>query len=501
MPKYLIFSLFSFLFFNTLFGQKVEITGDFPQSEKFILGIWKSNVISYYGNNRICILDTLSKPLSRKVMELNPQLSTKSLGELLKLFVHENAIYEIYYINDLIQKGKTIPVPRNILVKRDIETFEIITQKDLPIGYSKLKMVKIDEEGFFVTFCTTDQESFTNSMNFPAKFMIPQELFRFDFELEQIWDFNFSKYGIRENAFLNELSIDNDGNVMIPLFRKDDESKNQELVDLIVLDITGKETLLKLEAPKFDGYIESGNFNYNRKTGCANSLMILIKYVEDRGAVKKTSGYYFVEWNSKGTVLKTKTEWFLYNDFVSDENREYLNKLNLKWNETDVFEVVSNEESYHLMNNGDRLYISDKMALTRKKILNSKILLMVSSTGEVLWKKFLVHDNNYIYNHISCFVSGSRLSIFSTEFRSSLTNEQYSFRDVKDDVNGVTTDLMLRVFDLENGNLESIQFLYPEKEKTFLPVPFVFFNSETEQYILRYRNSKKNIEKLGAISF
>lgn len=497
----------SIYFVGNLFGQTIRITPDHPESGRFILGIWKTKIVSSIGLSGIFVVDTADETLTRTHLLLCPKLPHKSEGWLLKAFVQGQFLYEIHYVagekNVPLEKGR-----RTILVKRDIETLKIVSQKELPHDYLNLKFCKTDESGF--SFCLGDTDPLVNpervyQPKLSLRKVIPRIVYRFDFDLDLRWSFDFSEYAYRSNKFMNEWSMDDEGNLFLPLFVKEDgKLDNRYLfskIDLLQINKrTGVISTIQLEIPEWGFEIGSTYFTLDPKEGIT-CRMIVTKRFGEQLPPKKKSGFHFLKWNTSGRIVDSKLEWFEYADFISYDNREYLEKLKLNEGEDHSFEVLSHNDCYQMMPNGDVFFISDQVEDDSPQLLNSKLLFMISSEGKILWKKLMVYDEHRLYNYFSYFIDGSNLYFYGREYNENCRAGIYSFYPFSTTTNGTNINLYLRKIDLENGEVKSLLQIYPENTWWCEPEPFVFYDEEKKQHIARFKKPKKNLEKMAIISF
>ncbi|WP_341901044.1 hypothetical protein [Fluviicola taffensis] len=507
MKKYLSCLLFSIFLVGNSFGQTIRITEDFPESGKFILGIWKTKIVSSIGLSGIFVVDTAAQPSIRNQVLLSPELPHKSEGWLLKAFVQGQFLYEIHYVSSekqvSLEEGR-----RSILVKRDIETLKIVSQKELPKAYLNLKFCKSDDTGF--SFCLGDTDPTVNperiyQPKLSLRKVIPRVIYRFDFDLDMKWSFDFSEYDYRSNKFMNEWNMNEDGNLFLPLFVKEEgKLDNRYLfsrIDLLQIEKrTGSVSTIELDVPEWDFEIGSTYFTWSSGKEITCHVIVTKRFGEELPQ-KKKSGFYFLKWSSTGRVLDSKLEWFEYADFVSHDNREFLEKLKLNEGEDHPFEVLSHNDCYQTMPNGDIFFISDQVEDDSPELLNSKLLFMVSTEGKILWKKLMVYDEHRLYNFFSHHIDGPNLYFYSREYNENCRAGIYSFYPFSSMTDGTNINLYLRKIDLENGEVKSLVQIYPENTWWCEPEPFIFYDDMRKLHIARFKNPKKNLEKMAIISF
>lgn len=507
MKKYLISLLILIHFVGNSFGQTIRITQDHPESGKLILGTWKTKIISSIGLSGIFVVDTTDETLTRTQLLLCPKLPNKSEGWLLKAFVQGQFLYEIHYVASEkhlpLEKGR-----RNFLVKRDLETLKIVSQKELPHAYLNLKFCKSDESGF--SFCLGDTDPTVNperiyQPKLSLRKVIPRIVYRYDFDLEQRWSFDFSEYGYRSNKFMNEWNLDDEGNLFLPLFVKEDGKLDNrylfERIDLLRIDKTsGSVSSVELEVPEWDFEIGSTYFTSNPGDGITCRTIVTKRFGESLPQ-KKKSGSYFLKWSTSGKIIDSKLEWFEYADLISNDNREYLTKLQLDAGEDHSFEVLSHNDCYQMMPNGDVFFISDQVEDDSPQLLNSKLLFMISKEGKILWKKLMVYDEHRLYNFFSHHIDGPNLYFYSREYNENCQAGIYSFYPFSSMTDGRNINLYLRKIDLENGEVKSLLQIYPENTWWCEPEPFVFYDDARKLHIARFKNPKQNLEKMAIIKF
>lgn len=488
-------------------GQRIQMTEDYPESGKFILGIWKSKIVSSHSLSEIFVVDTAVQPAVRTQLLLAPELPNKSTGWLLKAFVRGKFLYEIHYVAE----EKRVPLKqgnRNILVKRDIETLKVVEQKEFPHAYLNLKFCKEDESGF--TFCLGKTDPLVNpdrvyQPKLSLKKVIPRMIYRFDLNLEMKWSFNFSEFDYRANKFMNEWNMDDDGNLFLPLFVKEDGKLDQRnlfsAIDLLQLNkVSGKISRFELEVPEWDFEIGSTHFDIEPQNGIT-CRMIITRRVGKEIPQKKQSGFYFLKWSREGRVIDSNPQWFEYSDFVSLENKDYLDKLKLTEGENHSFEIGANNDCYQVMSNGDVFFVSDQVEDNSPTLLNSRLLFMISKEGKIIWKKLLVYDEHRLYNFFSYHIDGPDLYYYSREYNENCRAGIYIFYPYSSATDGTNINLYLRKMNLENGEMQAPIQIYPENGWWCEPEPFVFYDEVRQRHIARFKNPKKNLEKMAMITF
>ena len=507
MKTHLYGLLSLFVLTTNVFSQTTQVSEPLPESGREILGIWKSKVVSTLGQNEIFIVDNMLA-YSRQQVLLKPKLEHHATSWLMKVLMQGKFLYEVHYIFDE-RKVEPAKAKRNVLVKRDIETLEIVSQKELQHNLLNLKFCLSDEKGFFLCLGTTDPTVNPEGIYQPRlsnRKIIPKMLYRFDYELEQKWSYDLSEYDLKTTRMINDWSTDDAGNILIPVFKRDAENlSNRSLfseIELLVIDPSGTALVKKLDAPEWDFEIASAHFSYHVADQCITGRFIVTQRYGKEAPLKKRSGFHFVKWDMTGHLLYRNLEWFKYKDFLSNENSTYLKSLNLHEEDELAFEVLPENDSYHAMPNGDVFFFSDHVEDENDQLMNSKLFFMVSKEGTMIWKKLLVYDSHRIYKSDSWKIEGSNLYLYIREYNDNCKSGTYTFQPSFVNTNGTNVDLYLRTIDLLDGQVKSIRPVYPEnKAWQYEAEPFVYFDPVKKEHIVRYKNPKLNMERMVTLTF
>lgn len=508
MKKYFCSLLFLFILVSNGLSQTMAVSEPLPESGRYILGIWKNKVVSTLGRNEVFIVDN-RLAYSREQVLLKPRLEHAAESWLLKVWMHGKFLYEVHYIFEE-RKVEPAKAKRNILVKRDVETLEIVSQRELPHNLLNLKFCLSDEEGFFLCLGTTHPTVNPEGVYLPKlsnRKVIPRMLYRFDYELEQKWSYDFPEYDPKTTRMINDWAVDDDGNIQIPVFRKDPDQLGRQslfsVIELVVIDPEGTVTVKELDVPEWDFELASAHVLYDKTDHSITGRFIITRRFGQEVPFKKQSGFQFVKWDPNGRIIHRNQEWLRYKELLSDENREYLNKLKLDTEADEVpLELLPESDSYHLMPNGDVFFFSDRVEDENDLLMNSKLFFMISKEGALIWKKLLVYDNHRLYNYDSWKIEGSTLYLYIREYRTNCQAGIYYFQSSFVNTDGRNVDLYLRTIDLTDGRQKSMLPVYPDNpDRKYEAEPFVYVDPVKNTHQVRYKNPKLNLEKVVTISF
>lgn len=476
--------LFSFLLLvkASLFSQEVQISKEIPESENTFIGTWGSKVLSYKALE-LFIVDTASAVPVKEVVKIGPQIEKADRMGSVHYFIHDHFLYEVYFVIPKFMEGYRAS-SYNILVKRDLKTMKIVTQKKLDHFHSQMKFVKCFDDGFF--FCFGGSYSiFTGDYNIffesPPREVIPSIVYTFNYDLEEIWAMNVN--GLSNRELMNEISFD-DEYLLIPIIRKGKD--DERILNMVIADLKGKILDVKL---KFE--LEQISRIYSFK----------VKYDEParvfRAVLLVDLGYISLVWDEKGNLLDSYRHQFKAEELYNSYSGEALLKTSdfgfsfiaYERNQTDIlyFDILANGDAICVANNVCR---NSKI----KSVRNSKFVWRISKYGDLKWVAFFPYDEDLLYYQSFCLMQDGALHLFTRE-KAVLFNK--GTVSAKGESNYLMAD---RVIDIQTGDVISHKSILNQPIGNYTPEGLVNSFIENE-YIVRYRRSPKNVEKLVFLHF
>lgn len=468
-------------FFNVSYSQEISVSKVLPESENTFIGTWGSKVLSYKALELFIIDTALAVPI-KEVVKIGPQIEKADRTGSVHYFIHDHFLYEVYFV---IPEIKEFDGRYNIVVKRDLETMKIVTQKKLEHFHSQMKFVKCFDEGFF--FCFGGSYSiFTGAYNIffesPPREVIPSIVYTFDYDLEEIWSMNVNG-SLSHRELMNDISFE-DEYLLIPTIRKAED--DVRILNLVVADLKGKIVDVKL---KFE--LEQTSEIYAVK----------VKYDEParvfRAVILADLGYVSLSWDKKGNFLDSYNHQFKLEELLNSYKGEiFLKKSDFGFsfiayqrNQTDIL-------YFDILENGDAICVANNVCRDSniESVRNSKFAWRISKDGSLKWTAFFPYDEDLLYYHSFCLMQDGELHLYTREKAKLFNNGSVSPK-------GESAYLMAdRVIDIQTGDVISHKSILNQPIGNYTPEGVVKSFAQNE-YIIRYRKSSKNIEKLVFINF
>jgi hypothetical protein len=481
-PNQLLF-LTALFFFTTSYSQEIRISKSLPESENTFIGTWGSKVLSYKVLE-LFIVDTASAVPVREVVKIGPQIEKADKTGSVHYFIHDHFLYEVYFVipklNEVYRSSSY-----NILVKRDLETMKIVTQKKLDHFHSQMKFVKCFDDGFF--FCFGGSYSiFTGAYNIffesPPREVIPSIVHTFNYDLEEIWSMDVNGF-LSYSELMNDISFD-DEYLVIPTIRKGQD--DERTLNLVIADLKGKiaDVKLKFELEQISG-IYSVKVKYDEPARVFRAVLLV------------DLGYISLTWDEKGNLLDSYRHRFKVEELYNSYTGEALLKTSdfgfsffaYQKNQTDIlyFDILANGDAICVANNVCR---DSKI----KSVRNSKFAWRISKDGNLKWSAFFPYDEDLLYYHSFCLMQDGALHLYTRE-------KAKLFNKGTDSPKGESDYLMAdRVIDIQTGDVISHKSILNQPIGNYTPEGVTKSFAQNE-YIIRYRKSSKNMEKLVFMSF
>ena len=111
------------------------------ESEYNIIGFWKNKMITYgtYETLEIRIVDTASVDSKAKTVKIKPKIEKSVRTAIINCFIHDDFMYEVYYVF-MVMSSPTVR-GYNVIVKRDLNTMEIVNQQIIDGLETQVKFV------------------------------------------------------------------------------------------------------------------------------------------------------------------------------------------------------------------------------------------------------------------------------------------------------------------------------------------------------------------------
>lgn len=475
--------LYILFFFTRGYSQEINVSKSIPESENTFIGTWGSKVLSYKVMELFIVDTALATPI-REVVKIGPQIEKADRTGSVHYFIHDHFLYEVYFVIPDLKEGYRRN-SYNILVKRDLETMKIVTQKRLDHFYSQMKFVKCFDDGFY--FCFGDSYSiFTGEYNIffesPPREVVPSIVHTFNYDLEEIWSKSVNGF-LSYSALMNDISFD-DEYLLIPTIRKGEE--NERILNLFIADLKGEIVDVKLK------------FELDQ---IAEIYSVKVKYDElsrvFRAVVLADLGYVSLIWDEKGNLLNSNNHRFRAGELFDSYKGEALLKLSdfgfsflaYQKNHTDIL-------YFDILENGDAICVVNNICRDSniKSVRNSKFAWRISKDGDLKWSAFFPYDEDLLYYHSFCLMQDGVLHLYTREKAKLFNKDQDVFK-------GESSYLMAdRMIDIQTGDVISHKSILSQPIGNYTPEGIVKSFIQNE-YIIRYRRSSKNIEKLVFMHF
>lgn len=481
-PNQFLF-LMTLLFFTTGYTQEISVSKSIPESENTFIGTWGSKVFSYKALELFIVDTALAIPV-KKVVKIGPEIEKADRTGSVHYFIHDHFLYEVYFVIPKLKEGYRSS-SYNIIVKRDLETLKIVTQKKLKQFHSQMKFVKCFDNGFY--FCFGDSYSiFTGEYNIffesPPREVAPAIVYTFNYDLEEIWSMNVNGF-LSHGVLMNDISFD-DEYLLIPTIRKGED--DERTLNLVIADLKGKIADVKL---KFE--LEQTAVIYSVKVKYDEAAKVF------RAVVLADLGYLSLIWDEKGNLLDSYKHRFKLEELVNSYKGEALLKVSdfgysfiaYQRNQTDIL-------YFDILENGDAICVVNNICRDSniKSVRNSKFACRISKNGTLKWSTFFPYDEDLLYYHSFCLMQDGALHLYTRE-------KAKLFNKGTDSPKGESDYLMAdRVIDIQTGDVISHKSILNQPIGNYTPEGIAKSFAPNE-YIIRYRKSSKNIEKLVFMNF
>lgn len=509
MTNQLITALSFLIFSQTSYSQEIRVSSDMPESASRIVGFWEGKLISMNTTlvPELQVLDTTFANPKVKTFKIGPQVEDAKKVGTMNCFIHEDFIYEIDYVftNTVVPGHAGNAKGYTVIVKRDLRTMQIVSQRMINRLNTQVKFVKTLEEGFYV--CLGDAYmSHGRGLNYltvsnPTE-IIPTIVKGFDYDLEPLASLDLSAYESRLNPYLNEISVDEHSVLSVPVIQKmplKDQGKLQRgTIIFLQTSFSGDSLNTSLEYELEEGlHVSSVKVRFDKRSAVYKGIFMVNRSSEISESDLKY-GYIYQEWDESGKSVQTKLVQLKKTDLIpsmgianSDFDESKVSRLNLD----------ANVLLFEFLPDGSALYVVNTIASPNfMKITNSKCILCISADGTLKWTKILPYSSNELYANAFFFLQNDELHIYTKEFIRNFSSGSYQYDDSRGIANGLSVVMTERVMDLDDGKIiahKPLVDLKSAKYDFFWPVTLL----STNEYLLRYRFTKGNKDKWVRITY
>ncbi|MGV3612085.1 MAG: hypothetical protein ACO1N0_14095 [Fluviicola sp.] len=505
------FTLIFLLLISTIsYSQEISISKEVAESEFKIVGFWKNKLITYgtIQTLEVRMVDTASVDSKAKTIKIRPEIAKNLKTAVINCFIHDDFLYEVYYVFTSSSPSTEGYIVRgyNVLVKRNLNTMEIVKQQVLEHLESQVKFVKTTDNGFYICFGDSHNpyyggSNFTTRSNYQD--VVPSLIKGFDYDLEPLMELNLKQYELRTAPYLNELSFDENSNLIVPIAQReytDDESgeisEDKGSVTFLFTNLSGDLIKTKLEYD-LESYmnVSSVKIRFDEKTKTHKGILMVNSSGETTDPSNMNFGYMYAEWNESGKLLKSRFVSLKREDVLTPEMNSYAESVKLDLSKVSGFNLDSNSPFFSFLKDGSVLYaISNISSANFNQITNSKFILCISKDGEIKWSLTIPYSNNPLYTSACFFLENDQLHLYTKEFTGNFSTGSYQYHDTKQGVNSESVVMTERVIDLNSGNIISHKPIIEQQFKKFDPMWPIHHTAEHE-YLIRYRNPKGNKDR------
>lgn len=509
MKKGLLILLFLISLF-TSFSQTIEISGPIPECDYQIIGAWNNKIISCkrFFERELTLVDTVT--LEKQTVKVGPKIGKATKMGSIRYFIHADFLYEFYFVIERYDGDIYSPIGYNIVVKRDLKTLEIVTQKRLFGLVGQMKFVKPCDEGFFVCFGTS-YTAINQIPNFiyesPSNEIIPRTVHSFNYNLEELWSSGFSRIQGVEDEYFNDMSFDEDSYLLIPSFHAsfiDGEGKEtRPKVMFKVADLHGVVAEINLDVDDLDNYVvNSLKIKYDPANKKIYGMLMVAKPLENDPYLMSEWGYIYASWKEDGSLITSNMTLIDKENILSANIIDYARRINFDLNTVTKFNLDSKTGYFDILEDGSALYIANNICLRiEERLVHSKFILSVSKEGKLNWSLTLPYNGNQLYEIVNYVVHEGHLYMYTREFRQNFESGTYIFEDTREGLTGKSLLMSQRIIDLKTGKIISHKPLIEDNYSSKFVPSFRVYADNPNELMIRYRNTPKNLEKLVRIKF
>lgn len=503
------FLILILLFFvkTACYSQEVTISNEMAESEFMIVGFWKNKLITYSTNEtlELRLVDTVLVGSKAKTIKIEPKVEKSRRTAIITCFIQDDFMYEVYYVFTVM--STTGAEGYNVIVKRDLNTMQIVKQEIIEHLDTQVKFVKTTKDGFYICFGYS-YNLFYGGLNFMTRSnynqVIPTLIKGLNYDLEPLTELNLREYELRTTPYLNELSFDENSNLIIPIAQRATENEDggfeRGKITYLFTNLSGDIIKTKLEYDLDEELsVSSVKIRFDEQTKKHIGILIVNGTSEVTDSNLKF-GYMYVEWNEAGKLLRSKFVSLKREDVISAEIKTYAESEKFDFSNSE-FNLDSNSAFFHFLEDGSILYaVSNISGADLSEFTNSKFILCISRNGTIKWSLTIPYSSNPLYEKVYFFLERNQLHLYTKEFTSNFSTGSYNYHDSKLPANGESVVMTDRVIDLNSGSILSHKPIIEQRFKKFEPV-WPINHTDEHEYLIRYRNSKGNKDRWVKVKY
>ncbi len=504
--------VFILLFFFTAgsYSQEIHVSSEMPESGGKVIGVWGSQVISYGAvyDLELKILDTAAVMPKVKIIKSVPNVEQWKKIAAINRFIHEDFIYETYYVfTNTVMPGHTeMAEGYNVIVKRDLRTMEIVSQQIINHLDTQVKFVEIREDGFYICFAhsvTIHGRGMNPAAAASSHEIVPTLIKGFNYDLEPLASLDLTSYKSRINLSLDEISIDEDSRLIVPIVQKvkknEQDSERHESIVLLSTGFSGDSTNTLLNYELEEGLrISHFKIRFDKEHALYKGLFIVNGHRKEATDGDSKYGYVYLEWDETGKNRLTKFVPLMKTDIVTPE---LMANTDLELSTVSRLNLDASLLFFDFLPDGSVLYVANNISIPQfMRITNSKFILCISGEGDLKWSKILPYSSNEIYAKAYFFLRNDELHVYTKEFVKNFSTGSYVYNDSRGRADGNSVVMTERIIDVDSGNINShkqLLNLQYGKYDFFWPI----YTLNSNELLIRYRHTKGNKDKWVWVSY
>lgn len=494
------------LFFATgSYSQQIQASSEMPESGGKFIGVWGSQLISYNVSYdlEVRIVDTALAMPKVQIVKVGPNVEEAKKIAAIHRFIREDFMYETYYVfTNTVMPGHTeMAEGYNVVVKRNLRTMEIVDQRVINQLATQVKFVETREDGFYICFAHTMviHGRGKNPASPPASSheIVPTLIKGYDYDLEPLASLDLIKYKSRINWALDEISIDADSRLLVPIIQKAEKDKqtNTRKENLVLLStgFSGDSTNITLEYEPEKGLrICHFKLRFDKERGLYKGIFIVNGHAKEASDGDSKYGYIYMEWDEAGKNSLTKFVPLQKTDIVSPE---LMAGSDLDPSKVSRLNLDASVSFFDFLPDGSVLYVANNISTPQfMRITNSKFMLCISGEGDLKWSKILPYSSNELYARAYFFLQNDELHVYTKEFVANFSTGTYVYEDSRGFADGKNVVISERVMDMDSGKIQThkpLLNLSYGKYDFFWPV----YHLSSNELLMRYRYTKGNKDK------
>ncbi|MGV3612087.1 MAG: hypothetical protein ACO1N0_14105 [Fluviicola sp.] len=497
-----------FFFATSGYSQEIRISSEMPESGGKLIGVWGSQLISYNAvyDLELRILDTAVTMPKVKIVKIGPQVEPAKRIVAIHRFIHEDFIYETYYVftNNVMPGHPEMAEGYNVVVKRDLRTMEIASQQIINHLDIQVKFVETREDGFYICFAHPVSVRGPSPGPAPSSHEIVPTLIKgFDYDLEPLASLDLTSYKSRINLSLDEILVAEDSRLIVPIvpkLKKDEQvGGRKETIVLLSTSFSGDSTSTTLEYELEEG-LHTSHFKirFDKEDALYKGVFFVNGHRKDAPDGESKYGTIYFEWDETGKNTLTKFVPLMKTDIVSPE---LMTGSDFDLSKVSRLNLDASLLHFDFLPDGSVLYVADNISIPQfMRITNSKFILCISDKGDLKWSKILPYSSNELYTKAHFFLQNGELHVYTKEFVSNFSTGSYVYNDSRGIASGSNVVISERIIDTDSGTINShkaLMNLSYGRYDFFWPI----YNLGADEFLIRYRNPKGNKDKWVTVKY